>query len=440
MAEGNRSADQRDAGTAAVYEAPAFGASSGPGTSASRRPLLIPHLEDLTTQLPSSSDVVIIGGGLAGCAIAYYLAKSGVEVALVERGELNREASGTNAGSFHFQIALHQLSDSNDEVDRQRLLADVRLSAQAAELWYKIESELGTDLGVHVTGGLMVAETAAEFQTLTDKRLIEKDAGLETEVLSRAELRNFAPYLSEHLAGATYCAREGHANPLLAAPAFAARAIEAGAKIRIYAPVQAVEPLVDSGATRFRVHTGAGTIDAHRVVNAGGVWADAIAQLSGLRLPLRADALHVNVSEPRERILTPMIQHIGRRLTLKQTANGSFIIGGGWPSRSESVPKRYSIRWQSAAGNAAVAVCVMPLLKDVRITHMWAGAMAFTDDFNSLVGEFRSLPGYFVCVVSTGFTLGPMMAQMLADHLVASGSTTLPADYAPDRVISLPTT
>lgn len=404
-------------------------------SSETARPVVRPRVEDLNSPLPSECDVLIVGGGLAGCALAYYLAKAGVEAVVVERGELNREASGTNAGSFHFQIAIHQLTGSNTDADRRRLLNDVRLNAAAAELWYQLETELDADLGVHVTGGLMVAQTAEELEVLRAKEEIERSAGLETHVLVGEELRNFAPYLSNELSGASYCGREGHANPLAAAPAFAARAIAAGARFRTNAPVTAVESLSGHGTRRFRVYTDVGAIDAHRIINATGAWADEFAQLSGLRLPLWPAGLHVNVSEPRERILTPMVQHIGRRLTLKQAANGTFIIGGGWPARPEPAPKRYSVRWPSAAGNTAVAADVMPILKDVRITHMWTGVMAFTDDFNPIVGEFARLPGYFACVVSTGFTLGPMVARLLADHLVSNGVQTLPAEYAPDREI-----
>jgi glycine/D-amino acid oxidase-like deaminating enzyme len=88
--------------------------------------------------LPSSTDVLVIGGGIAGTAMAYYLAKSGVEVTLVERGELNREASGTNAGSFHLQLAIHQLSGQGAEADRERLLAEARLSLEAYSVWQEL--------------------------------------------------------------------------------------------------------------------------------------------------------------------------------------------------------------------------------------------------------------------------------------------------------------
>ena len=106
-----------------------------------------------------------------------------------------------------------------------------------------------------------------------------------------------------------------------------------------------------------------------------------------------SDGLHVNVTEPRERMLTPMVQHIGRRLTLKQAANGTFIIGGGWPARPERPPARYSVRWDSAAGNTAVAVRVLPALADVRIMHMWTGVIAFTDDLLPVVGRVPAAAG-----------------------------------------------
>jgi glycine/D-amino acid oxidase-like deaminating enzyme len=137
-------------------------------------------------------------------------------------------------------------------------------------------------------------------------------------------------------------------------------------------------------------------------------------------------------------MLTPMVQHIGRRLTLKQAANGTFIIGGGWPARAEPRPARYSIRWDSAAGNTAVALRVMPALADVRIIHMWSGVIAFTDDLLPVVGEVARLPGYYVCLASTGFTLGPVIARMLAEHLAGKRSPALPPVYSPDRMARAP--
>jgi glycine/D-amino acid oxidase-like deaminating enzyme len=397
-----------------------------------------PTQSELGGQLPESTDVLVVGGGLAGTALAYYLARHGVEVALVERGELNREASGTNAGSFHFQIAIHQLTAAETENVRERLEIEVRQQVEAAEVWKGLERELDGPLGIHFTGGLMVAETEAQLRLLHEKRVIEEEAGLEIEIFEGEELRTFAPYLAPDLTGASFCPQEGHADPALAAPLFALRAVEAGASIRTHAEVTAVEVDPDGGAQRFAVTTAAGPIRAHRIVNAAGAWANEIAGLAGLELPLRSEGLHLNVTEPREHVLVPMVQHIGRRLTLKQTENDTFIIGGGWPARPEPRPRRYSTSWESMAGNVAVAMRVMPLLADVRIVRTWSGVMAFTDDLAPLVGESRRLPGYHTLVATTGFTMSPLMARLLAESM-ATGANTIPPAYAVDRRAGQPT-
>ena len=397
-----------------------------------------PTQSELGGQLPASTDVLVVGGGLAGTALAYYLARQGVEVVLVERGELNREASGTNAGSFHFQIAIHQLTAAETENVRERLQIEVRQQVEAAEVWKGLERELDGPLGIHFTGGLMVAETEAQLRLLHEKRVIEEEAGLEIEIFEGDELRTFAPYLAPDLTGASFCAQEGHADPALAAPLFALRAVEAGASIRTHAEVTAVEVDPDGGAQRFAVTTAAGPIRAHRIVNAAGAWANEIAGLAGLELPLRSEGLHLNVTEPREHVLVPMVQHIGRRLTLKQTENDTFIIGGGWPARPEPRPRRYSTSWDSMAGNVAVAMRVMPLLADVRIVRTWSGVMAFTDDLAPVVGESRRLSGYHTLVATTGFTMSPLMARLLAESM-ATGASTIPPAYAVDRRAGQPT-
>ena len=163
-----------------------------------------------------------------------------------------------------------------------------------------------------------------------------------------------------------------------------------------------------------------------------------MAALSGLPLPVYSDGLHVNVTEPRERMLTPMLQHIRRRLTLKQAANGTFIIGGGWPAQPQRPPARYSVRWDSAAGNTAVAVRVMPALRDVRIMHMWTGVIAFTDDLLPVVGEYRRLPGYYLCLASTGFTLGPIIAKDAGRAPGRAGRAYRAARRVPPRPIPRP--
>jgi glycine/D-amino acid oxidase-like deaminating enzyme len=134
-----------------------------------------------------------------------------------------------------------------------------------------------------------------------------------------------------------------------------------------------------------------------------------------------------------------MVQHIGRRLTLKQSEIGTFIIGGGWPARPEPAPLRYSTIWESLAGNTAIAMRVVPLLADVRVVRTWSGVMAFTNDLQPMVGESARVPGYYSLMATTGFTLSPLMALLLAESM-ATGRTTLPPTYDVDRGAGYPTT
>jgi glycine/D-amino acid oxidase-like deaminating enzyme len=400
----------------------------------------LPTHEHTSGPLPAETDVLVIGGGVAGCALTYYLARAGVETVLVERGELNRESSGTNAGSLHIQIAIHQLAGElriGSAADRLREATS--FSVQAARLWHELEAELEGPIDLHVTGGLMVAETPEQAQLLRDKQPVERAAGLDTEVLEGAELREMAPWLSEAIIAGSYCPLEGHVNPLVTGPLFARRAAERGAAIRTHTEVQAIEPGGEGGS--FRVTTGSGTITAARVVNAAGAWAGALGRLAGFEHPLSSMGLHVNVTEPRPRLIKPLVQHIGRRLTLKQAANGTFILGGGWPAVSPQGAGRWPTRWDSAAGNAAVAIDVVPALADVRLVRTWSGLMAWTDDLEPIAGESRRVPGYHALVPApAGFTLGPILARMLAQQM--TGGPGLSELYSPDRgtVVRVPAT
>lgn len=395
-------------------------------------------VEASRADLPGSTDVLVIGGGIAGTAMAYYLAKSGVDVVLAERGELNREASGTNAGSFHLQLAIHQLSGRGAAADRERLLAEARLSLKALDVWRDLARELDGPLDVHLTGGWMVAETDEQLRVLHEKHELERLAGIETEVVTGARLRERAPYLAGHLAGASYCPVEGHANPLAVAPLYALRAAAHGAVIRTQTAVRSIDAAGTRGR-RFTVRTSAGVIAAHRIVDCAGAWSGELAAMVGLRLPVRHEGLHVAVTEPRPALLVPMVQHIGRRLTLKQTEQDTFIIGGGWPSPAAPAPRRYPTVWRSAAGNTAVAVSVIPALADVRVVRTWSGVIVFTDDFSPVVGESSLVPGFHACVSSTGFTFSPLFARQLAERMVAPAcAPAFPDRYSPDRATSAP--
>ena len=373
---------------------------------------------------------MVIGAGLLGSALTYYLARQGIDTLLVERGEINREASGANAGSLHVQI-MRQPDWSAEWLARIR--PSLSLHLEAARMWRTLEQDLGCELGVRFGGGLMVAETTDQLDRLEQKASMERAIGLETELLSKRELGSRFPHLSEALIGADYCAGEGYANPLLVTPAFVRGALAAGARLRARSPVESIEPARSRG---YRLRTTTGTIRAGRVVDAAGAWAAPVARMVGVKLPVAGSILQVSVTEPRSAILPQLIQHIGRRLTLKQTPHGSFVIGGGWAGGFDRPSQRATTRPDSIVGNAWVAVRTLPALHGLRLVRSWAGVGANTPDWGPILGECRGARGFYMLFAGVGFTLGPLCARLLAEQ-IATGSTSLSiAPHSPERFAS----
>jgi glycine/D-amino acid oxidase-like deaminating enzyme len=369
-----------------------------------------------------TTDVLIIGGGLAGCVTACHLAASGVETTLVERGGLNRAASGTNAGSMHFQLRRHdQISPARGQLIRGGL----------AE-WRSIGEEFGPAIGMRMDGGLMVAETPDELTRLHAKIKTERELGLTSEVLQGRELADLAPALATDLAGATFCPEEGLVNPLLATGAFASAARGHGADIRTGCEVSAVD-VIDSGG--FIVHTRAGPLRASRVVNAAGAWAGKIARLAGVPIPLTGGVQMVSATARQPPVLTQLVQHVARALTLKQTMDGTFLVGGGW---SGAVPPGGPRpRWESLAGNAFLACRVVPGLRAATLLRSWTGTIAMTPDRLPVAGESARQPGWFSLVAprgAAGYTVTPYLARLLASDLAkGGGGSAMPSAFSPDR-------
>lgn len=247
------------------------------------------------------TDVLVIGGGISGCALAYFLAKEGVEVSLVEKSGLNNEASGANSGSLHGQIP-HDVFLEKGEKWALSFGPTLQLLKESIELWRGMEDLLKTDLEVHLSGGLLVASTEQEMAKVRTKVMVEKKFGIQAEILSRLDLRQHAPYISEKMVGAAFYPDEGKANPLLVTPAFAVQAEKFGAKIMRRVQVKNIS-VTRNG---FQVDTTKGNIVCNRIGNCAGVDATRISAMVGLNIPIMGNPIQVNVTEP----IAPLVEHL----------------------------------------------------------------------------------------------------------------------------------
>jgi len=355
-------------------------------------------------------DVLIVGGGLAGSAAAYYIAREGAEVTVVERFDLNTQASGSNAGSLHAQIP-HEEFVKEGETWARNFAPTIRLLVESIRVWQGLEAALGADLEVSVEGGILLAENETQAADIRRKMAIEREHGLDVEWIERAGLAKLAPYASPRMVGGAFCRSEGKANPLKATPAYIRAAEKHGAKFLTRTNVTAV--VAEPGG--YRVETSAGPIQARRVVNSAGAEAGRIAGFLGIALPIEGHPIQVNVTEPVAPFIPHLVYSAGEKLSLKQAKNGSLLIGGGWPARWSNAAKRPAVDLSSLRSNLATAMAVVPEVASARLLRVWPAIVNGTADWRPILGEVPGLPGFFMNFFPwMGFTAGPLCAQITA--------------------------
>lgn len=377
------------------------------------------------TEANSDFDTVVIGGGIIGLCVSWFLARDGDAIACLDHGY--DAGSTVNAGSLHVQMQsrLERLFPKR-VLDYEKGLP---LYPLAVTTWEAVAAELGKDIGLVVKGGLMVAETQGDLASLERKSAREQAHGIDTQVISRRELRDVAPYLDEKLAGATYCAREGKVDPLLANAAIRDRAISSGAIIVDGVCVDRLD--CDKG--RVHIEAGDARYTAGRVIVAAGAGSRTIAMTLGIDLPVIAEPLHMNVTEVAEPFMSHLIQHASRPITMKQLGGGHVVIGGGWPAGAGLAPRVPTVFVDSLAGNLALAAKLVPGMAEFRVLRSWAGINP-TADLISILGNVAAAPNvHFLIPGDAGYTLGPCLAQLLCEQLAGRDPGFPVAAFSPNR-------
>ncbi|PZW45923.1 glycine/D-amino acid oxidase-like deaminating enzyme [Humitalea rosea] len=376
---------------------------------------------------PATAEFVIIGGGVVGLATALYLAREGREVVLLERDEPGLAASTANAGSLHVQLLSYDFGEVADAAGTAGPAADtLSLGPASIALWHEIARDGSDTLGIRQEGGLMLAETEAEFAWLRGKTALERARGIETHLLGANELHALAPHLGVGFLGAAFCPTEGQIDPLRGTTALAAQARAAGVRIVTGADVAALAPEGNSWA----VTTGSGRLRAGRVINAAGPWAGRIAALAGMRLPVKGAVQQVVITEAAPPILRHLVAHAGRHLSLKQSDAGHMVIGGAWPGDQDAATGATRNRRRSIEGNLWVAGHVAPAINGLHVLRAWTGLNVALDRA-PLVGEHPAAPGLIHAVTGNGYTLGPVVARMAADAALGRGAP--PPAFSPTR-------
>ena len=357
---------------------------------------------------PRDADVVVIGGGIIGLACALYLAREGVDVLLLDRGEPGLGASTANAGSLHVQLVPYVYAEGTGGPLGEAL----PLGPASIALWRELAREAGENLGLRTDGGIILAETQAEMALLRSKAAFERGRGVPTEVVGMGELRRIAPNLDRRFVGGAFCPLEGQGDPLRGTIALLGLARRAGARV---AGGVEVTGLAADGAG-WRVTAGAGMVRCGQVVNAAGVQAGRVGALAGARVPVHALVQQVIATDSAPPLLRHLVAWTGRHLSLKQGNGGHLLIGGGWPGSMDGNGSAQVLRG-SFEGNLALAARALPGLAGVHVLRAWTGLAPHLPR-GPVVSGTPGQSGLWHAVTGNGYTLGPALGRMMAEAVL----------------------
>jgi len=380
--------------------------------------------------MKATARAVVIGGGVVGASVLYHLAKIGwSDVLLLEKSEL------TSGSTWHAAGGMHTF---NGEANISRL------QKYTIDLYREIEALSGQSCGLHPNGGLMLAATPGELDSL---RLICSRArylGMETEMISLAQACDLNPLIDpSHFIGALWRADGGHCDPSGTTQAYVKAARKLGAAVERFTRVLALNPRRDG---TWDVLTDKGSVHAEHVVNCAGLWAREVGQLVGIELPVLAMEHHYLLTEDipelkgRDKEIVNTTDYLGE-IYMRQERGGALIgtyepHGIVWSALK--TPEDFSMQllaedFERLAPYFEVGFRHFPALGRVGIRKAVNGPFTFAPDGNPLVGPVRGLRNYWVaCAVMAGFSQGGGIGLVLSRWMAENdpGQDILSMDVA----------
>ncbi|AXI49270.1 FAD-dependent oxidoreductase (plasmid) [Sulfitobacter sp. SK012] len=342
-------------------------------------------------------DIAIIGGGIMGCSTALRVVAGGMKAIVLDQGDLGQGASGVNAGTLSLQIKRVKL---------------MPYALKGHHLW----EEMGAAVGFAKTGGYTLAFNDREAELLKERQTMKAEAGAPIEFVSNNRLRAAEPGLTQKVVAASYCAEDGYANSSLTGQYYRGCLQDAGIEYREQNAVTAIKKLK---AGIFEIATPQGVVYAKRLLLAAGAWLKPLAALLDVNLPVNARINTVSVTERMPPLMSSVIGHATGLLTMKQKANGTVLIGGGWQGRGTPQEGRGEVDVASVRPNLALAQYALPALGDARVLRSWTGFEANVPDFYPLAGALPNVPdAYVLGCVRGGYTIGPYIGQLMGNFIL----------------------
>ncbi len=368
----------------------------------------------MSNSFPANAQVVIIGGGIIGCSVAYHLTKLGwKDVVLLERKSLTCGTTWHAAGLVAQLRATHNMT---------------LLAKYTAELYRGLEEETGQATGFRQAGSLTVASTAERFEELKRSASMGRCFDVDVNVLTPEEAKKMWPLVNiEDIVGAIHIPKDGMCNPIDTTTALAKGAKMGGASIFEDTRVTAVH---NNNGRVTGVATDKGEIAADIVVNCAGMWAREVARMCGVNVPLHAAEHFYIVTEPMEGMTNdlPVMRDLNGHAYYKADA-GKLLLGAFEPNAKpwgmDGIPEDFSFDtlpedWDHFEPVMEKAIHRLPALAEAGIQLFFCGPESFTPDDRYLLGEAPELKNFFVAAGfnSVGIQSGGGVGKVLASWIV----------------------
>ncbi|MEI5891905.1 FAD-dependent oxidoreductase [Bacillus luti] len=373
-------------------------------------------------------DVLIIGGGIIGCSIAYYTSKYGRDVTIIEKGEF---VSGTSSRCDGNILAI----DKDPGFDSQMSLVSQKLVTELSE-------ELEHSFEYRAPGSILVCESDEEMEAAQQWVDRQKEAGLPFRMLDRQDIRAESPFFADDLLGGLECATDSTVNPYLLAFSLLADAKKLGAKAYNHTEVKEIKREEEGS---FIVETTNGTYTAKQVVNAAGVWAPKIGQMLDVNIPIEPRKGHIIVASRQQHVgcrkvmefgyliskfggkrqVDDLTEKYGVALVFEPTESQNFLIG----SSREFVGFHTRINNEVIKCIANRAIRFYPKMADMMVIRSYAGLRPWTEDHLPIISRVEHIPNYFIAAghEGDGISLAAVTGKVV-EELLNEKETIIPIE------------
>ena len=359
--------------------------------------------------MEKAADVVIIGGGIVGLSIAYYLGqKKAGRILLFEKGQLGEGSTSRCVGGIRTQFSTE---------------INIRFSLESLKTFEQFKEEFGVNPEFKRVGYLFLATTDREMKIFKENVRVQKEFNIPVERLGPDEIRTRWPYLRmDDILGGTFCSWDGYAGPSEVLSGFASGAKRAG--VKIYGGTEVLGISLANGKIRS-VKTKGEEIFTPMVVNAGGPYAASIGEMVGVKIPIKALRRQIFITAPFHLTDNPIPLTIDfqRGWYFRQEGDGLLLSG---PLDLES-GFNLNIDYKAMAEASENAIYRVPVLEKARIARGWAGLYEISPDHHAILGEVREVKGFILAngFSGHGFQHCPAVGKVISELIVDGKASTI---------------